>query len=383
MAAITTAEGHGRTGGDALDGGIDATGTTVGATARPIDPELKQRFERWTEIDADLDGLDEATAERFRRNRYDTALFDLPRSEYWHDPESVDAICDIPYLPDGGYDREAGQCRGHLLDIYLPHEAVVRGGRTTPMYVDIHGGGFTYGYKELNRNFNTHLAERGFAVVSLSYRPAPQTGLKGQLADVQAALRWLRDHLGDYPVNPDAVFVTGDSAGGALALLTLAIEANANAARAFGVEGPTGIGFKGGALVCGVYSLASPDAAREAGFGGIGYDRSKREMLAGMLGESFFDGLDDADPTWLTAEGVVANANLPPLFVLTAGDDFLEADSLALCAALSRKGADFELSDVKPGRHETLGHVYPVGMTWLDASRRALDDIRRFSYERC
>ena len=383
MAAITTAEGHGRTGGDALDGGIDATGTTVGATARPIDPELKQRFERWTEIDADLDGLDEATTERFRRNRYDTALFDLPRSEYWHDPESVDAICDIPYLPDGGYDREAGQCRGHLLDIYLPHEAVVRGGRTTPMYVDIHGGGFTYGYKELNRNFNTHLAERGFAVVSLSYRPAPQTGLKGQLADVQAALRWLRDHLGDYPVNPDAVFVTGDSAGGALALLTLAIEANANAARAFGVEGPTGIGFKGGALVCGVYSLASPDAAREAGFGGIGYDRSKREMLAGMLGESFFDGLDDADPTWLTAEGVVANANLPPLFVLTAGDDFLEADSLALCAALSRKGADFELSDVNPGRHETLGHVYPVGMTWLDASRRALDDIRRFSYERC
>ena len=386
MATITTAEEHGRTGGDAHDDGNDATGAstgTAGMTAQPIDPELKARFERWTEIDADLDGLNEATAERFRRNRYDTAMFDLPHSAYWHDPESVDAICDIPYLPDGGYEREAGQCRGHLLDIYLPHDAVVRGGHTTPVYIDIHGGGFTYGYKELNRNFNTHLAERGFAVASLNYRPAPQTGLKGQLADVQAALRWLRGHLSEYPVNPDAVFITGDSAGGALALLTLAIETNADAARAFGVDRPSGIGFTGGALVCGVYSLAAPDAARAAGCDGIGYDPSKRTMLEGMLGASFFDGLDAADPTWLTAEGVVANADLPPLFVLTAGDDFLEADSLALCAALSRKGADFELSDMKPGRHETLGHVYPIGMTWLDASRRALDDIRRFSYERC
>ena len=96
--------------------------------------------------------------------------------------------------------------------------------KVTPVYVDIHGGGFCYGYKELNRNFNTHLAAQGFAVVSLNYRPAPQTDLKGQLADVQAALRWLKAHLADYPVDPNAVFITGDSAGGALALLTLAIE---------------------------------------------------------------------------------------------------------------------------------------------------------------
>ena len=64
-------------------------------------------------------------------------------------------------------------------------------GHTLPVYIDIHGGGFTYGYKELNRNFNVHLAEQGFAVFSLNYRPAPQTDLRGQLADIQAALRWI------------------------------------------------------------------------------------------------------------------------------------------------------------------------------------------------
>ena len=78
-----------------------------------------------------------------------------------------------------------------------------------------------------------------------------------------------------------------------------------------------------------------------------------------------------------------ANVDLPPLLIITCGDDFLEADNLALAAALSRKGADFELFDPKPRRHETLGHVFVIGMPWLEESRECLDRIRRFSYERC
>ena len=86
---------------------------------------------------------------------------------------------------------------------------------------------------------------------------------------------------------------------------------------------------------------------------------------------------------FLTAEGLAFNVDLPPLLIITCGDDFLEADNLALAAALSRKGADFELFDPKPRRHETLGHVFVIGMPWLEESRECLDRIRRFSYERC
>ena len=263
-------------------------------------------------------------------------------------------IEDIPYLPDGGYDTEAGQCRGHLLDLYLPHDAVLRCGHTLPVYIDIHGGGFTYGYKELNRNFNVHLAETGFAVFSLNYRPAPQTDLRGQLADVQAALRWIKAHLTDYPVNPNAVFLTGDSAGGALTMLTLAIENNAEAAAAFGVDEPSGIGFAGAAPVCGAYSSASLETMGSELT--VGYDPNRRTGLEQMLGVEFF---------------------------VTCGDDFLEADNLALAAALARKGADFELFDPKPRRHETLGHVFVIGMPWLDESVECFERLRRFSYERC
>ena len=189
-----------------------------------LSEDMLRNAERWTETTGDLEGVPENLLPGILGMRFGAIAIDTPRSERWSTPEDIDVIA---YLPDGGYDTAAGACRGHLLDLYLPHDAVLRGGHTLPVYIDIHGGGFTYGYKELNRNFNVHLAEQGFAVFSLNYRPAPQTDLRGQLADIQAALRWIAAHMADYPVNPNAVFLTGDSAGGALTLLTLAIENNA------------------------------------------------------------------------------------------------------------------------------------------------------------
>lgn len=346
-----------------------------------LSEDMLRNAERWTETTGDLEGVPENLLPGILGMRFGAIAIDTPRSERWSTPEDIDVIADLAYLPDGGYDTAAGACRGHLLDLYLPHDAVLRGGHTLPVYIDIHGGGFTYGYKELNRNFNVHLAEQGFAVFSLNYRPAPQTDLRGQLADIQAALRWIAAHMADYPVNPNEVFLTGDSAGGALTLLTLAIENNAEAAAAFGVDKPSGIRFAGAAPVCGAYSSASLETMGRKLT--VGYDPNRRIGLEQMLGVDFFAGLEAADPKFLTAEGLAFNVDLPPLLIITCGDDFLEADNLALAAALSRKGADFELFDPKPRRHETLGHVFVIGMPWLEESRECLDRIRRFSYERC
>ena len=169
--------------------------------------DMLRNAERWTETTGDLEGVSEELLPGILGMRFGAIAIDTPRSELWHTPDGIDEIADLAYLPDGGYDTAAGACRGHLLDLYLPHDAVLRGGHTLPVYIDIHGGGFTYGYKELNRNFNVHLAEQGFAVFSLNYRPAPQTDLRGQLADIQAALRRIAAHMADYPVNPNAVFL--------------------------------------------------------------------------------------------------------------------------------------------------------------------------------
>lgn len=158
--------------------------TNASAAVPYVSEEMLRNAEAWTETDGDLAGVSPERAAGMRAMRYGSILCDTPRSALWHTPEGIDTFADIAYLPDGGYDKAAGQCRGHLLDVYLPHDAVLRGGKTLPVYVDIHGGGFTYGYKELNRNFNVHLADRGFAVFSLNYRPAPQTDLRGDRKSV-------------------------------------------------------------------------------------------------------------------------------------------------------------------------------------------------------
>lgn len=135
-----------------------------------LSEDMLRNAERWTETTGDLEGVPENLLPGILGMRFGAIAIDTPRSERWSTPEDIDVIADLAYLPDGGYDTAAGACRGHLLDLYLPHDAVLRGGHTLPVYIDIHGGGFTYGYKELNRNFNVHLAEQGFAVFSLNYR---------------------------------------------------------------------------------------------------------------------------------------------------------------------------------------------------------------------
>ena len=124
-----------------------------------LSEDMLRNAERWTETTGDLEGVPENLLPGILGMRFGAIAIDTPRSERWSTPEDIDVIADLAYLPDGGYDTAAGACRGHLLDLYLPHDAVLRCGHTLPVYIDIHGGGFTYGYKELNRNFNVHLAE--------------------------------------------------------------------------------------------------------------------------------------------------------------------------------------------------------------------------------
>ena len=232
----------------------------------------------------------------------------------------------------------------------------------------------------MNRNFNVHLAETGFAVFSLNYRPAPQTDLRGQLADVQAALRWIKAHLTDYPVNPNAVFLTGDSAGGALTMLTLAIENNAEAAAAFGVDEPSGIGFAGAAPVCGAYSSASLETMGSELT--VGYDPNRRTGLEQMLGVEFFDA--SKPPTRSSSPPKPGVQRQPAATVhRDLRRRFPRGRQSGACCRTGPQGADFELFDPKPRRHETLGHVFVIGMPWLDESVECFERLRRFSYERC
>ena len=326
----------------------------------------------WTEIDGDLADCAEPLASLIRESRLDFARGDESRVPLWSVPEGVDVFEDIAYADD------ADRARGHRLDLYLPHDAVLRGGHTMPVYVDVHGGGFVYGYKELNRNFCTRLAARGFAVFSVNYRPAPQTDFLGQLRDVLAALAWIRDHRDAYPVASDGVWMTGDSAGGCLAFFASAVESSPRLASMLDVTA-SGVGVHGAALVSGVYDLMPyvpyPDAEPVEPNAG-------QASILNVLSDTFFDCLKGVDRRAVDVRSIVGSVELPPLFLNTSSDDFIQAETLRLAALLAETQTDFELHDWKTRKGETLGHVFPVCMSWLDESGRTLDLIRDFTYAR-
>jgi acetyl esterase/lipase len=119
-------------------------------------------------------------------------------------PEGAVVHRDLVYVP-GGHERQK-------LDLYLP-----KGGWNLPLIINIHGGAFKAGSKEMGVPVE-HLA-RGYAVASINYRLSQHALFPAQIEDCKAAVRWLRAHAGTYGLDPNHFAAWGSSAGGHLAAL--------------------------------------------------------------------------------------------------------------------------------------------------------------------
>lgn len=104
--------------------------------------------------------------------------------------------------------------RGHRLDLYVSRRHQRPG---KPVLVYVHGGAFRIGNKMLGaRPLIYRLAAHGWLCVSIDYRLL-RVGYPDQLADVRAALEWVRAHARGYGADPDALFLAGGSSGAHLA----------------------------------------------------------------------------------------------------------------------------------------------------------------------
>lgn len=104
-----------------------------------------------------------------------------------------------------------------LADVYRPP-----GEKPVPVVVWIHGGALINGHREgISSRVRNYAKDRGFALVSIDYRLAPETKLPLILEDVQDAFRWIRsDAARQFHLDVDRIAVTGGSAGGYLTLAT-------------------------------------------------------------------------------------------------------------------------------------------------------------------
>jgi len=76
----------------------------------------------------------------------------------------------------------------------------------------------------LNKLYGYHLAKKGFIVFNLNYRLASDdTKVPGQIRDVVSAIHWIGENLDAFPADKESIHITGESAGGVLALMAALI----------------------------------------------------------------------------------------------------------------------------------------------------------------
>lgn len=111
----------------------------------------------------------------------------------------------------------ASMSPAQVCDIYLPE-----GAEKAPVIVLVHGGGFLFGDQGMTilQPVIQKALEQGYAVVSVDYRKSSEAVFPAALADVKAAVRFVKASGEEYGFDTGHVAVWGESAGAYLSLMT-------------------------------------------------------------------------------------------------------------------------------------------------------------------
>ena len=125
-----------------------------------------------------------------------------------------------------------------------------------PTIVWIHGGGWIAGSKAHARGYFKLLAAQGFNVIAVQYQFAPHATYPTQLQQIDQALNYITQHAKKYQLNPQQLYLAGDSAGANLASHYAALLSNPAFAQQSNLQLTIqNKQLKGLILHCGIYDL--------------------------------------------------------------------------------------------------------------------------------
>lgn len=129
----------------------------------------------------------------------------------------------LPSVPEPRFEQNIsfatipGTGRALLCDLWQPPVKLKPSGLA---FIFMHGSAFYFLDKDCGtRPFFRHLAAQGHVIMDVAYRLAPETDIMGMVHDVRRAIVWMKEHAGEYQIDPDRIILGGGSAGGHLAML--------------------------------------------------------------------------------------------------------------------------------------------------------------------
>lgn len=151
------------------------------------------------------------------------------------DPDDSDPADEIPDAPPGAvecgpstlslvaterYRADVEPADLVSLDVFAPPTTERDCAR--PVLIYVHGGAWTIGDKAnapSTAGKLTLAADGGYVYVSINYRLSPAVLHPSHISDVDAAVDWVRTHIGDFGGDPTRIVLMGHSAGGHLVAL--------------------------------------------------------------------------------------------------------------------------------------------------------------------
>lgn len=223
----------------------------------------------------------------------------------------------------------------NLLDVYYPAGTSA----ALPTIVNVHGGGYVYGSKDVYQFYCMNLAQRGFAVVNMNYQLAPKAKYPSILNEINQVMEWVCANARQHFIDLDNIFFVGDSAGGQLVNQYAAIASNPEYATLFDFAVPQ-FSLRAVGLNCGMYDKVH---LKEGSLNGL-----LKEYM-GELTEQHKEQLD----VWR-----FITANYPPAHITTAVNDFLVNEAEPLHAFLTEKGVESVCTVYGTKEQKAVGHVF-------------------------
>lgn len=237
----------------------------------------------------------------------------------------------------------------------VPVEWVVAPGASEDRVIlYLHGGGYAIGSLTTHRELVSRLSRAaGARALSVGYRLAPEHPHPAALEDSMAAYRWLLAGGTD----PARIAIGGDSAGGGLAIATLA------ALRDAGEPLP-------GAAVC-LSPWVDLEGTGESMTANAEIDPVVEPERIEMMAKLY---LGDLPPRTPLASPLYADlSGLPPMLIQVGTAEVLLDDSTRLAERARAQGVDIVLEP-----WEDMIHVWPFFAAMLPEGRQAIERIGEF-----